>query len=728
MDHSDKLVQELNSNASWICEQIKALKDIPELYDETLQKWEQTCLDIPDQVSRDFLKIAVTGTVKSGKSTFVNSFFGADFLKRGGGVITSVITKVRRGKIPRANLNLKSWDEINLMIRHALSSSCVDYSELYATFDLRNKEHRDRLKQILDNYINDKGSFENHGKPEMVLFRQVLDNYEFCKKTIHTDGTLMQFKNQDFLKHQIYTGDPSKGFLINDALLEINSGSIDKCIEIADCQGIDSTDITQLSKVLEYLESSNMIIYLISSRTGLREADMGFLSMICQTGLGNNLIFIVNIDLNEHETPGDLANIENSIRNDIAIFKKDPSLYSFSCLYNLLKQIKPGLCSKENKLIELFESNGAQVDYSNGMTGKFLTDFDNLIYKDRKSYIFSNPLHRLEVVLESLQKRVKMFLDIHQNDKALADNGLADFLDMQHNFDKIQTLIKNSMAGIEKSLNNFKTRKIDNFFNHDKGLIFKKTDMFINNFSIDFKRFGNQDIVSGFPRALYLALQDFKSELDRFLVEKINPELIRFTREMDKKTQVQAVNLYQSYMINIFDVYKMPGSALEKFSHTESKIENLIDMTSLKKNLGLKPPDKVSITRYNARTKLTAVTGFGAWSLMSIVMRKLKKKVFFQESFLFKKIISRFKKEIFRSIKITIFSYRDMLVKEYFNVLIKALSEEINSLMLNQLTACSLEIDRTRSIMEKEKSEKERDIKILQSIHEQIEARIKKML
>jgi len=44
-----------------------------------------------------------------------------DFLKRGAGVVTSIVTKIRKGDLMRAQLFFKSWDEINREIRQALA-------------------------------------------------------------------------------------------------------------------------------------------------------------------------------------------------------------------------------------------------------------------------------------------------------------------------------------------------------------------------------------------------------------------------------------------------------------------------------------------------------------------------------------------------------------------------------------------------------------------------------
>ncbi len=74
-----------------------ALTDLS-ISDKTFMHWEKQCSEIRQQLVRERLRIAVVGPIKSGKSTFINSLLKADYLKRGAGVITSIITRIRPGE------------------------------------------------------------------------------------------------------------------------------------------------------------------------------------------------------------------------------------------------------------------------------------------------------------------------------------------------------------------------------------------------------------------------------------------------------------------------------------------------------------------------------------------------------------------------------------------------------------------------------------------------------
>ena len=71
---------------------IEATRSVPELSHEAVAEWEKTCRLLPQQLEEEIMRVAVVGTIKSGKSTFLNSLLQGDYLKRGAGVITSIVT------------------------------------------------------------------------------------------------------------------------------------------------------------------------------------------------------------------------------------------------------------------------------------------------------------------------------------------------------------------------------------------------------------------------------------------------------------------------------------------------------------------------------------------------------------------------------------------------------------------------------------------------------------
>ncbi len=720
MDQASTLLKDITNNSAILYQIIQKIKKNSEFYDDSYKKWEKACLEIPGQISCDSIKIAVTGAIKSGKSTFVNSIFKTDFLKRGAGVLTSVVTKIQRQERLRAKISIKSWDEVNLEIEQALLFFDDHYLSENKHFDLRRDKDRKYLEKTYKKLLNKKSITDNQVRSEMILLNNVLKNYKFCKDIIEPDETMLEFENDKFKEHKVFTGDPTKAFFIKDVILEVNFSDFDKDIEIADCQGIDSTDIGQLSKVLEYLESSNMIIYLISSRTGLREADIRFLSIINKMGISDNVIFVINCDLSEHESLNDLIDMKNGLEHDLRFFKQNLNLYTFSSLYNLFNQIKSEISAKDKKRIQIWGIDKEIIQYSDNMTEKFFDDFTNLINKDRTRLILTNPEQRLTAIAKSLQKKVHFLTDILLDDEIAADKTIERLKEIQLGVAKIKALVEKSMHSLGQDLKKEIYKQIDVFFKVDNDSIIDDIIFFINDYTIDLKKLEERLIASGFPKALFPLFQNFKKEFDFFLVEKIKPDIGRFIKNNEKILENSAIELYDLYKVDLFDLHEKLGEMPKELFEYRADILNLPDLKALKKEIGIRPPEAVFIYRYNARIKISTFTGLGLYSLFLLFFKKVKKELKTVRASILRNTSLRFKNEALRSIKLQLEKYRQRLKNEYFNILINALSEEINTILIDQFQVYSIEIDNIESIIKKDKSEKNKHKEFLKLISKDI--------
>ena len=117
-----------------------------------VNSWHRSIAAVSESLKERTLRIAVVGPVKSGKSTFINAMQGRDLLKRGAGIITAFITRIRSGPEEKGWVKIKSWEEINAEIIEALSFVALPGgSEEFESIDLRKEE--DRL--ILQNLLRD---------------------------------------------------------------------------------------------------------------------------------------------------------------------------------------------------------------------------------------------------------------------------------------------------------------------------------------------------------------------------------------------------------------------------------------------------------------------------------------------------------------------------------------------------------------------------------------------
>ena len=77
---------------------IDSLTTVSNHSDKSLVESRQLCSKIPSYIREGVLRVAVVGVIKSGKSTFINAFSGRELVQRRAGVVTSITTRIRKGK------------------------------------------------------------------------------------------------------------------------------------------------------------------------------------------------------------------------------------------------------------------------------------------------------------------------------------------------------------------------------------------------------------------------------------------------------------------------------------------------------------------------------------------------------------------------------------------------------------------------------------------------------
>ena len=359
------------------------------------ETWENMNRRIGQQISEETLRVAVVGPIKSGKSTFVNALLSADYLKRGAGVVTSIVTRIRRGNHLNATLFFKSWDDVNADIQQAITFFPVEnWRTEVVPFDIRRKNDRAQLEKALADVGADLVMESGTLNANCLLLTYYLNGYEAIKNHVNSDNRQVTYKADQFAEHKTFVGNDALSVYLKDIQLNIDSAILRNNVEIADCQGSDSPNPLHLAMIQDYLILAHLIIYVVSSRTGLREADIRFLSMIKKMGIIENILFVVNCDFNEHDSLDDLKALAGKVEQELSIIKPAPVLFTFSSLFSLFRSREMSLPDKDRQRLALWESAEGFVDYSLKQREDFLKEFDRRIVHDRLSLLLKNHLER----------------------------------------------------------------------------------------------------------------------------------------------------------------------------------------------------------------------------------------------------------------------------------------------------------------------------------------------
>ncbi len=308
------------------------------------------------------LRVAVAGTVKSGKSTLVNAMVGQDILKRGAGIITSLVTRVRNGPEPRATLRLKGWAEVNREATDAALLLAAGHDG--RSLDLRSDADRDRIRAALadlgERVLAEGGSFDRN----VALLRAYLDGYDRIRPWLAEEPRTLELGPDRFAEHRDFAGDDALAVYVDDLVLELPDAGLPPGTELGDCQGYDSPNPRHREKVQAYLMGAHAILYVVSSRVGVREADLRFVRDIKALGLLDATRFVLNADLGEHPTAEDLAGIRDRVAAELAPLAGEVEVPVVSALRGLLEARRDGgggLDRKEELLLALWEESPAKA-------------------------------------------------------------------------------------------------------------------------------------------------------------------------------------------------------------------------------------------------------------------------------------------------------------------------------------------------------------------------------
>ncbi|HDH34717.1 MAG TPA: hypothetical protein ENG88_04590, partial [Nitrospirae bacterium] len=502
---------------------LTSIQERPDIADERFDNWHKACIDINRQITEDIIRVAVIGTVKSGKSTFVNSLFKGDYVKRGAGIVTSIVTRIRTGNKLNAVLFFKSWDEVNADIEQALVMfpSWENQSD-NKPFDIRRAMDRQSLQIGLNGLSNDLLFTEGTRNANSLLLSLYLKGYDRVNEIVSSDSMTNEFPDEKFAEHKTFVGDDALAVYLKDVELRIKLDTLDSSIEIADCQGSDSPNPLHLAMIQDYLMQTHFIVYVISSRTGVRQADVRFLSMIKKMGILGNILFVVNSDFSEHESKEDLTAIVNNVREELSLIRPEPEIYTFSALYNLLDSMQGVLTKRDRLRMEHWKEEKSLVSFSNKERDQFGSSLNIKLTRERFSLLLNNQLERMDVMSSGIKRWAVMNRELLAKDIDGASVAIKKMKSHQERMEQVKSLIKNTLSGSKADIMRGMKTEIEHFFNIRSGGIIEQTSSFVNQYPFTVDKYKEKLTTSGFSNTLYLVFQEFKHALDTFMTETIN--------------------------------------------------------------------------------------------------------------------------------------------------------------------------------------------------------------
>lgn len=670
-------------------------KSIPGMADYSFGEWEDACDDLPRRLAEDIIRVAIVGPIKSGKSTFLNSIFKGEFVKRGAGVITSIVTRVRNGKHLRAQLFFKTFNEINAEIEQALVLfPSQHWRSRNNGFDIRQSKDRDDLQQALGELSAEQLITRSTRNINNVLLTSYLKGYDAVNSLLSDDNAVQLYENDRFADHKGFVGNETLAVYLKDVLLEINSNGVKSNIEIADCQGSDSSNPLHLAMIQDYLRITHLIVYVISSRTGLRRADIRFLSMIKKMGILENIVFVINCDFSEHDSIDELNDLVGRVREELAMLKPNPEVYAFSALFNLFRANDELLSEKDRLRLAQWRTDTAFTEQSNREIDRFESAFYDTLARKRLALSLQNHVERLAVIVAGIGDWIGLNRDVLDKDADSVSGILNKIKKHQKRLNKIKSTIKKTLSGAVPEIKDLLQQDVHRFFDTHSGSVNKNLVNFIDGYALEPAKYRSSLNDGDFSQILYQLFQDFKQAIDAHITETVNPELIRFVQDNEKR-----IGDYFESLVLPFD--SMMEEAYEEFNRLSDRSDGVAagvtrsrlrprEMAAVIRASGLRPPALVTATHYSTRIKAEAIVRLGYYKAMRKSKSVFKKSTGDPDSAKIKAMddaLQRMKRETARSVVFQLKDYRENMKFRYFFKLVEAASDGFAQTVLERFQA-----------------------------------------
>ncbi|GAB4259551.1 MAG: hypothetical protein Kow0092_07840 [Deferrisomatales bacterium] len=367
--------------------------DRPELAPR-VAAWRRTLQHLPQAARETEVRFAVVGAVKSGKSTLVNALLGEDVLPRGSGILTAQVTEVRGGPRPRVELLWKSRPEVDREFAALLTAlGCPGH------WEAGDDAHRQRAREVLEGR-------RAAPTPEGLHLESILRGLPRIWPLLGVEprrdlrpglGELAGFAARDEV-----------AVFLRRLAVEVPIADLPEGLILLDCQGADAWHGAHSRDVDEALARAHGVLYVISSRVGLREADFRLLEALRGYGLLELTRFVLNRDLSGGEA---LDRVEDAVRDRLGRMGWAGPLWSFSALQALLERrllIDPdAVPPAERRLAETWDDGTGDAQASRERFAAFREALWTEAARDREGWVLRRGRAELRRVLVEAAREIR---------------------------------------------------------------------------------------------------------------------------------------------------------------------------------------------------------------------------------------------------------------------------------------------------------------------------------
>jgi hypothetical protein len=537
MNGYQQFKKKIEHRESILEDQIRALEEHGLADPAQSALWRGHLSQVSASLEDRLLRVAVVGSVKSGKSTLINTLLERDLLKRGAGITTAFITRIRTDRDVGGWVELKSWRQIREEVNAALKLLPLQHGEIHAAveMDIRQAEDRailrDRVARMRMEWQQNHGPLNCH----FIVLNNLLEGYDSVWEAVGDGATRLVFDGHTLAQHQRYAGLESQAAYVRDMELRAPVPWLGDRVEIADCQGSDSPNPLHLGQVQQYLMRCHFILYVISSRMGLRESDFKLLELIKALRMTSQTFFVLNVDLDVHPDTADVQRLLDRVRDELTWVIAHPQVFAFSGLFHLLEGMGHSIPESEGARLKLWDKSEPLTELTRRGFADFRRRLTQRVCEQRSRVLCAGGLSRLSMVAGSLRDSTSVQQQFLDRDVIHLRESVKDLRGKQRDLQDTLETLRNAIEGLKDSLWRDLGRATDEYFDPMGGLLIGEILDMVEHYPVE----GRYQRDLSDPRLLLKTLHrfygSFRDAVSEHLVERTNARVIEFAKEQEEE-------------------------------------------------------------------------------------------------------------------------------------------------------------------------------------------------
>ena len=520
------------------------------------EHWLKVLSEVQAHVSEETCRLAVVGAVKSGKSTAINALLGQDLLKRGAGILTAMVTRIQPGEEPQAVLKFKEWGEINGEINRALGLLPVSrLRERSSPLDLQQAVDRELLLQVLAEAQQEDIWSEGSLDPNYLLLKSYLEGYGQIQELLKS-ANVLSLSGQDLARHREMVTREATAVFLKDVLLTVPFPWAAAGLEFGDCQGSDSPIPQHLAQVLAYLVKCDLVLYVISSRVGLRQADFQFLGELKRMGLVPHVLSVLNLDLGEHASLEEVRRLRDRVVQELTPWQPEPRVYAFSVLKLLLDRRRSRgetLDQREAGLLSVWAMDQDAARFSDAEAARFQEDLQGAVQTVQGRRLAGGSLSQVQMVARGLKEQLELT-------QGLLGQDLEALQKVESHLQARRQPLESTLASLDKTLNGAGIHlkkvmkdRVNSVMDRRSGKVGAALLGFIRDYEPNWDRLLLPETLGSFRPALYQLFQECAKELIHYVTAESNVSLVEFIREQEEWLRQELARVETPLLLSLQD-------------------------------------------------------------------------------------------------------------------------------------------------------------------------------